>query len=182
MQNPAAVPIDGTDIMRIVVGENRLDVYNAPALRELTVQLVSELHYKQILDLDGVCDADSSGLGVTYGADKRALSHGGKLVLVNVGEKLANTLRITGLTKRLIVAPDLESAIAFFNPPQTGDEDDTEPQPTSGDHGTCTRCGGEIWYWEATAWNGVEEEVLDSGWSHCSHPADGHDAELGGPA
>lgn len=54
--------------------------------------------------------------------------------------------------------------------------------PASGDHGTCTRCGGEIWYWEATAWNGVEEEVLDAGWSHLNHPADGHDAVLGGPA
>lgn len=182
MQNPTVIPVEGTDIVRIVVGETRLDVYNVAALRELTVQLASELRCKQILDLDGVYDADSSGLGVIYGANKRALSHGGNLVLANVGEKLANTLRITGLTKILTVAADLDSAIAYFNPPQLEDENDPEPKPTSGDHGTCTRCGGEIWYWEATAWNGVEEEVLDAGWSHTVHPTDGHDAELGGPA
>jgi anti-anti-sigma factor len=123
MQNPTAVPVEGTDIVRIVVGADRLDVYNAPALRALSVQLVSELKYRQILDLEGVRDADSTSLGVIVGAGKRAT-----LVLANVGPGLAHTLRITGLDKTLIIASDVESAVAFFQPPQI--EDDDEPEPS----------------------------------------------------
>jgi hypothetical protein len=59
--------------------------------------------------------------------------------------------------------------------------EDVELAP-DGDRGTCAICGGEIHYWEYTRWNGVEDEVLDSHWSHAAHPADGHDAEIGGPA
>lgn len=63
-----------------------------------------------------------------------------------------------------------------------GYEMDADPKPRDGDHGTCAICGGEIHYWEATAWNGVEDDVIDTHWSHVQHPADGHDAEIGGPA
>lgn len=117
VQTPTAVPIEGTDITRIVIGADRFDVYNAPALRELTVDLVRTLRYRQVLDLDGVRDADSTGLGVMVGADKRALAHGGALVLVNVGVGLAHTLRITGLDRYFTIACDLASAVAFFNIP-----------------------------------------------------------------
>lgn len=171
MQQPTAIPVEGTDIVRIIIGEDRLDVYNAPALRDLTVRLASELKYRQILDLDGVYDADSTGLGVIYGADKRALKYGGALVLVNVGPKLANTLRITGLAKRLTIASGLESAFAFFSP-TVEYEDDSEPTPADGDHGTCV-FGDSIRYVDCThgGW-----------WAHEVHPTDGHDVELGGPA
>ncbi len=127
MNKPTVVPVDDTGIVRIVVGAGRLDVYNAPLLREVSVQLVGELKYRQILDLEGVRDADSTGLGVIVGAEKRALDHGGCLVLVNVGADLAHTLRITGLDKRLVIACDIESAIAFFTPPVFDDATEGDP-------------------------------------------------------
>lgn len=65
---------------------------------------------------------------------------------------------------------------------EDGYETDADPKPRDGDRGTCAICGGEIHYWEYTRWNGVEDDVLDSRWSHVEHPADGHDAEIGGPA
>ena len=64
----------------------------------------------------------------------------------------------------------------------SNDETDADPKPRDGEHGTCATCGGEIHYWEYTRWNGVEDDVLDAHWSHVEHPADGHDAEIGGPA
>lgn len=70
-------------------------------------------------------------------------------------------------------------------PPKDEDADyetDADPKPRDGEHGTCATCGGEIHYWEYTRWNGVEDDVLDAHWSHVEHPADGHDAEIGGPA
>ena len=124
MQTPTVVLAEGTDITRIVVGADRLDVYNAPALRELSVDLARTLRYRQILDLQDVRDADSTGLGVIVGMGNRAIGHGGALVLVNVGVDLAYTLRITGLDKRLVIASDLTSAVAFFNIPFPLDEDD----------------------------------------------------------
>lgn len=65
---------------------------------------------------------------------------------------------------------------------EAGYETDPDPKPRDGEHGTCAVCGGEIHYWEATVWNGVEDDVIDTHWSHVQHPADGHDAEIGGPA
>jgi anti-anti-sigma factor len=118
VQNPTVVPVDGTTIVRIVVQEQRLDSYAAPALRDVTTQLISELKFRQILDLDGVKGADSTGLAVIYGSEKRAWKHGGALVLVNVGVDLAHTLRITGLDKIVTIASDLDSAIAYFTPPE----------------------------------------------------------------
>jgi anti-anti-sigma factor len=122
MQNPTVMPVEGTDIVRIVVGADRLDVYNAPSLRALSVQLVSELKYRQILDLEGVRGADSTSLGVIVGAGKRAT-----LVLANVDPDLAHTLKITGLDKTLVIASDIDSAVAFFQPPQIEEDDDPEP-------------------------------------------------------
>jgi hypothetical protein len=63
-----------------------------------------------------------------------------------------------------------------------GYETDADPKPQHGDHGTCATCGGEIEYWEHSRWNGVEDGVLDGQWSHHIHPADGHDAVIGGAA
>jgi anti-sigma B factor antagonist len=124
MQIPTVVPIEGTGITRIVIGADRLDVYNAPALRELTVELVRTLRYRQVLDLEGVRDIDSTGLGVMVGADKRALRHGGALVLVNVSPGVDAKLHRAGLGEYFTIACDLASAVAFFNIPFPLDDED----------------------------------------------------------
>jgi anti-anti-sigma factor len=142
MPKPTVVPIEGTDIVRIVIGADRLDVYNAPALRELSVGLVRGLKYRQILDLEGVESADSYGLGVIVGMENRVLGHGGALVLVNVGAGIAATLNITGLDKRFVIACDLASAVAFFNPPPV--EEDDEPEPEGGEPETYTGNRAEL--------------------------------------
>jgi hypothetical protein len=53
-----------------------------------------------------------------------------------------------------------------------GYETDPEPKPTEGEHGTCV-CGGAIHYIDCPT---------GGWWAHDEHPADGHDAVLGGPA
>lgn len=53
------------------------------------------------------------------------------------------------------------------------DEEDVEPEPRHGDHGTCAVCGESIIYITSP---------YGPWWSHEEHPTDGHDAELGGPA
>ncbi len=63
-----------------------------------------------------------------------------------------------------------------------GYEPDPAPKPRDGERATCATCGGAIHYWEYSRWNGVDYDVIDSRWSHFEHPADGHDAVIGGPA
>jgi hypothetical protein len=60
-----------------------------------------------------------------------------------------------------------------------GYETDPVPAPKDDDHGTCTVCGGEIEFIVEAASNG---DALDTWWAHLVHPADGHQAQLGGPA
>ncbi len=60
-----------------------------------------------------------------------------------------------------------------------GYEEDPEPRPRYGDRGTCAVCSGEIMYFQLEAGDG---EVLKTGWDHTGHTADGHGAQLGGPA
>jgi hypothetical protein len=66
--------------------------------------------------------------------------------------------------------------------PDEYEGDAAPPTPVHGTRGTCGICGGDIEYVEATAWNGYEVDVLDAWWAHRQHPADGHDAEIEGPA
>lgn len=53
-------------------------------------------------------------------------------------------------------------------------EDDPEPKSKHGDQGTCARCGERIEYYS--------DEKSGGFWSHLHHPADNHDAVIGGPA
>lgn len=46
-------------------------------------------------------------------------------------------------------------------------------EPYDGMHGTCTKCGGQIFY---------QDCPTGGWWIHEVHPADNHDAEFGGPA
>jgi hypothetical protein len=52
-------------------------------------------------------------------------------------------------------------------------EPDDAPEPSDGEHGTCAACGGEI---------GFQDAPGGGWWIHDTHPADGHDAQSGGPA
>ncbi len=52
-------------------------------------------------------------------------------------------------------------------------------EPEANELRDCTVCGGEIHYYEYTAWNGWESDVLDAWWSHVDHPADAHEAAPG---
>ncbi len=124
MPKLTAAPVEDTDIVRIVIGEGWIDPYNAPALRELSVDLAQSCRYRQVLDLEGVRGVDSTGLGVMVGMEKRALAHGGALVLANVSPAVAAKLQLAGLSDYFTIACDLASAVAFFNIPFPLDDDE----------------------------------------------------------
>ena len=91
---------------------SNLDPYTAPDVRNAFIALVNEeTRYHLVADLTDVTFCDSTGLGVLVGALKRTQLHDGEVVLHNPSVRLANTLRVTGLTKTFeITYPDSVSA------------------------------------------------------------------------
>ena len=100
---------DGIEVVDV---EGEIDIYSAPRLRELLIDLVSTNNYQLIVDLDKVGFLDSTGLGVLVGGLKRVRPHDGWLDLVCTQERILNIFRITGLTQVLGIYQTVDQAIA----------------------------------------------------------------------
>ena len=100
---------DGIEIID-VGGE--IDIYTAPRLRELLIDLVSKNNYQLVVNMDKVEFLDSTGLGVLVGGLKRVRAHDGSLDLVCTQERILKIFRITGLTKVFGIHPTVDQAIA----------------------------------------------------------------------
>ena len=100
---------DGIEVVDV---EGEIDVYTAPRLRELLIDLVSQGNYQLIVNLDKVEFLDSNGLGVLVGGLKRVRAHDGSLDLICTRERILEILRITGLTKVFGIHETVDQAIA----------------------------------------------------------------------
>ena len=100
---------DGIEVVN-VGGE--IDIYTAPRLRDLLLDLVSKNNYQLIVNLDKVEFLDSTGLGVLIGGLKRVRAHDGSLDLVCTQERILKIFRITGLTKVFGIHQTVDQAIA----------------------------------------------------------------------
>ena len=100
---------DGIEVVDV---EGEIDIYTAPRLRELLIDLVSQGSYQLIVNLDKVGFLDSTGLGVLVGGLKRVRAHDGSLDPVCTRERILEILRITGLTKVFGIHQSVDQAIA----------------------------------------------------------------------
>ena len=100
------------DGIEVVTVEGEIDIYTAPRLRELLIDLVSKNNYQLIVNLDKVGFLDSTGLGVLVGGLKRVRPHDGSLDLVCTQERILKIFRITGLTKVFGIYQSVDQAIA----------------------------------------------------------------------
>ena len=100
---------DGIEVVD-VGGE--IDIYTAPRLRELLIDLVSKGSYQLVVNMDEVEFVDSTGLGVLVGGLKRVRAHDGSLDLVCTRERILRIFRITGLTKVFGIHQTVDQAIA----------------------------------------------------------------------
>nr|WP_268256204.1 STAS domain-containing protein [Streptomyces chartreusis] len=101
-----------------VVGE--LDVYTAPYLRELLVQLVNHGRVFLVLDMTAVDYLDSTGFGVVVGGLKRVRAYDGGMALVVPQERIAKVFRITGLTKVFPIFDTADPAVEFLGREASG--------------------------------------------------------------
>ena len=100
---------DGIEVVDV---EGEIDIYTAPRLRELLMDLVSQGSYELVVNLDKVGFFDSTGLGVLVGGLRRVRAHGGWLDLVCTRERILKIFRITGLTKVFGIYETVDQAIA----------------------------------------------------------------------
>jgi anti-sigma B factor antagonist len=100
---------DGIEIVDV---EGEIDVYTAPRLRELLIDLVGNGNYQLIVNMEKVEFLDSTGLGVLVGGLKRVRAHDGSLDLVCTQERILKIFRITGLTKVFGIHTTVDEAIA----------------------------------------------------------------------
>jgi anti-sigma B factor antagonist len=84
---------DGIEVVNV---EGEIDIYTAPRLRELLVDLVGKNNYQLIVNLEKAGFLDSTGLGVLVGGLKRVRPHDGWLDLVCTQERILKIFRITG--------------------------------------------------------------------------------------
>jgi anti-sigma B factor antagonist len=102
----------GKDGIEVIDVAGEIDIYTAPRLRELLIDLVSKGSYQLVVNLDRVGFLDSAGLGVLVGGQKRVRAHDGSLDLVCTRERILKTLKITGLTKVFGIYQTVDQAIA----------------------------------------------------------------------
>lgn len=97
----------------VITAVGEIDVYEAPELREVFIDLVQEERYRLILNLDAVDFLDSTGLMVMVGGLKRARSHNGTMVIVCSSERVLKIFRITGIAQVFQIFRDEQIAIAY---------------------------------------------------------------------
>ena len=100
---------DGIEVIDV---QGEIDIYTAPRLRELLIDLVSQGSYQLIVNLDKVGFLDSSGLGVLVGGLKRVRAHDGSLDLVCTQQRILKIFRISGLTEVFGIYQTVDQAIA----------------------------------------------------------------------
>ena len=100
---------DGIEVIDV---SGTIDIYTAPRLRELLIDLVSTDNCQLIVNMDQVEFLDSTGLGVLVGALKRVRAHDGSLDLVCTRERILKLFRVTGLTKVFGIHETVDQAIA----------------------------------------------------------------------
>jgi anti-sigma B factor antagonist len=99
---------DGIEIVDV---EGEIDVYTAPRLRELLIDLVNNGNHQIVVNMEKVEFLDSTGLGVLVGGLKRVRAHDGSLDLVCTQERILKIFRITGLTKVFGIHDTVDEAI-----------------------------------------------------------------------
>ena len=100
---------DGIEVVDV---EGEIDIYTAPRLRELLIDLVARNSYQLVVNLEKVGFLDSTGLGVLVRGLKRVRPHDGSLDLACTQERILKIFRITGLTKVFGIYQSVDQAIA----------------------------------------------------------------------
>ncbi len=101
-----------SDGIEVIDAQGEIDIYTAPRLRDLLIDLVSKNNYHLVVNLEKVGFLDSTGLGVLVGGLKRVRAHDGSLDLVCTQQRILKIFRITGLTEVFGIHQTVGQAVA----------------------------------------------------------------------
>ena len=101
-----------TDGIEVIDVQGEIDIYTAPRLRELLIDLAVKGSCQLVVNLDKVGFLDSTGLGVLVGGLRRVRAHDGSLDLVCTQPRILKILKITGLTEVFGIYQTSDQAIA----------------------------------------------------------------------
>jgi anti-sigma B factor antagonist len=96
----------------IIEAPEDLDVYTAPAVRNLIARLVNGGTRQIVIDMEQVGYMDTAGMAVFIGAQRRLGESGGRLAVVATADHVLRPLRVTGLAKRLHIYQEVADALA----------------------------------------------------------------------
>lgn len=116
----------GPHVVVKVFGE--LDLFTAPELRTFLIDTLQWRGCHIVLDCSDLGFADSSGLAVLVGVQRRARRAGGSLRLAGLPTLVADQLAVTGLHKVIPTYPTLQAAAGVAEteartPPLLADSD-----------------------------------------------------------
>jgi anti-sigma B factor antagonist len=99
----------------LVVISGRIDSYTAPDLSQALNEIVKDDRYKLVLEMSGVSYVSSAGLRVLIDIQKSCKkSDEGEVLLVNIPERVYETLELAGLVPLFRFFTNVESAVAAF--------------------------------------------------------------------
>ncbi|MBM4044371.1 MAG: STAS domain-containing protein [Planctomycetes bacterium] len=98
----------------VVAMEGYLDGHTAPKLMRLIDDLISQKHYRLVLDMSRLEYMSSAGFGILAATQKRTQAQGGDLKVVNLPEKIRRTFVTLGLENIIETHATREDAFAAF--------------------------------------------------------------------
>lgn len=97
----------------VIEAPGSFDIYSAPAVRNLAIQLQEGGATAIVFDMAGVTFMDNVALGVIVGAHKRLRGAGGEGAAVAAADdRVARCFAVTGLTKHLPMYATAAEALA----------------------------------------------------------------------
>jgi anti-sigma B factor antagonist len=100
---------DGNEVIDV---QGEIDIYTAPRLRQLLIDLAGTGRSQLVVNLGKVGFLDSAGLGVLVGGLRRVRARDGSLDLVCTQERILKILKIAGLTEVFGIYETVDQAIA----------------------------------------------------------------------
>lgn len=102
------------DVTLVTIVTDLIDVYAAPQVHEVLVDVINQGRYFLVVDFTVVDGVDSTGLGVLVGGLKRVRAHEGALAVVAPSDRARKAFRITGLSRVFPIFDTVDQAVEFL--------------------------------------------------------------------
>ncbi len=93
----------------VLLATGRLNLTTAGSLRGQLSELIAAGHVRLLVDLSHADAVDSSGIGALIASLKAARAAGGDLRITDPNEQVKSVLRLTNLSRVLLVHPDADA-------------------------------------------------------------------------